>query len=86
MRRYGARDLVVRIELELVGDVAPQPANSGHGARSDQFDELVRTDDKTAFGIHLPNEAQRMAPLCERLVAFGGSDVGSGRRSGRRLG
>ena len=66
-RGHGTRHLLVRIELQFRGDLAPQPAERGRGLRPGQFDELVRTNDEAPIGVHLPDEAQRMTPLYNRL-------------------
>ncbi len=65
-RRHRLRDLIVRIELEVGGDLAPQPAECGHGSRSHQFDEFVRAEAEAAVRIHLPDEPQRVTPLRDR--------------------
>ena len=63
MRRDCARHLIFRIELQFGGNLAPQSAECPRGSRPDQFHELVGADNETALGIHLPNEAERMAPF-----------------------
>ena len=50
----------VGIEPERLGDLAPQPAEAGGGARADQAGEFVGAEREAAFPIHLPHEAQRM--------------------------
>ena len=62
-RRQRAGDLIVRIEFQIGGDIAPQSAERGCGAWSGQFGELVGADNKAAVGVHLPDKAQRVTPL-----------------------
>ena len=66
-----ARHLVVGIEVQFGGDLAPQPAERRRRARPHELDELVRADGEAAVRIHLPDEAQRMAALARRNVDCG---------------
>ena len=71
MRGDRARHLVVGIEVQFGGDLAPQPAERRRRARAHELDELVRADGEAAIRIHLPDEAQRMAALARRNVGCG---------------
>src|SRR5208282_4784275 len=68
MRRDRARHLIFRIELQRGGNLAPQSAECRRGSRPDQLHELVGAENETTLGIHLPNEAERMAPFCRGLT------------------
>ena len=80
-----ASDLILRIELQLGGDLAPQPAERGRGSRPHQLDELIGPHREAAGGIHLPDEAQRMAAFGDGLVMRGARRI-RWRRRGRRCG
>ena len=90
----GARDLTLGVEVELGGHLPPGPPDRGGGPRTDQSDEFVGAEREAAVFIHLPDEAQRMAPFgrgryfrrggrrrCER----GHFGCGRGDRLGPRL-
>ena len=68
VRRNRPRNLIVRIELKLGRDFAPHAAECSGGARSHEFGEFIGADNKAAVGIHLPDEAQRVAPLGHGLL------------------
>ena len=59
-------DAAFGIEREGFRDLAPQPAEAGGRAGADQTGEFVRAERKTALGIHLPQEAQRVTAALGR--------------------
>src|SRR5271156_1125319 len=63
LRGDRARDLIFRIELQLGGDLAPQPSKCRGSARTHKLDELVRADREADIVVHLPDKAQRMTSL-----------------------
>ena len=79
-----ARDVAFGIERERRGDLAPRLAERGGGARADQLDELVRRDGEAAVGIHLPDEAQRRAPVRPAAQHDGFFRLRRSRRRGNR--
>src|ERR1700761_5993845 len=58
----GILDVAGRIEAESLRDFTPAPAEAGGGAGADQIRELVGAKREATFAIHLPGEAQRVAP------------------------